>query len=372
MTEYKGKEQTLQKVLSAIEQCLHEKQIRQKELITLCREKGYMISQSELSRILTHKVVLGLYPAIAMCDVLGIDMMQVLYPERKRRERFELSREMFVVDPGRPEIENYLGAYNALFYATDFCEDKLLRGRLELTARNDGEHMYCSAVFVLATGDMDMQGRPIKKKYQGQFFVSLQMGIAYCFLVNNNLGEICSIEFRHRVFFYKRVECRLGLVLTTSTGEKKTPAAHKMVIYRGALDSEQEGQIAHMLKLDNTEVFIEADALRRIDGTEEEKEFFGRLADLLPQTPYHTINAAMLKAADRKLNHVKISALFAKLRDYSEEGYTLHLDDQEDEMVFDLICRKQRQEDADTFPLPDILGGEIDRKKKRGKGSEGM
>jgi len=338
----------------------------------LCREKGYMISQSELSRILTHRVVLSLYPAIAICDVLGLDMMQILHPERKRRERFELSGEMFVMDPGRPEIENYLGAYNALFHATDFREDKLLHGRLELTSRDDGDHPYCSAAFVLNTGDMDMQGEPIKKKYQGQFFVSPQMGIAYCFLVNNNLGEICSIEFRHRVFFYKRVECRLGLVLTTSTGEKKTPAAHKMVIYRRNLNPAQEEQLAHMLKLDNTEMCIETAVLRMIGETEEEKAFFGKLADLLPQTSYHMINSAMLKAADRKLSHVQISALFSMLRNCSEEDYTLHLDDQDDEMVFDLIRRKKRQDDADAFPLTDLSGGGIGQKNESGKGSEGM
>lgn len=372
MTEYNEKEQILQKILSVIEQCICERKIRQKELISLCRDKGYTISQSELSRILTHKVVLGLYPAMAMCDVLGIDIMQILHPERKRRERFELSGKMFVVDPKRPEIENYLGAYNALFHATDFREDKLLYGRLELTPRDDGDHAYCSAVFVLNTDDMDMQGEPIKKKYQGQFFVSPQMGIAYCFLVNNNLGEICSIEFRHRVFFYKRVECRLGLVLTTSTGEKKMPATHKMLIYRGNLDFAQKEQLAHMLKLDNTEMYIEASILRKIGRTEEEKAFFEKLADLLPQTSYYTINAAMLKAVDRKLSHVQISSLFSILRNYSEEDYTLHLDDQEDEMVFDLIHRKQRGKDSDAVPLPGIMGEEINQERESGKGSKGM
>lgn len=184
-----------------------------------------------------------------------------------------------------------------------------------------------------------MRGVPIQKKYQGQFFVSPQMGIAYCFLVNNRLGEICSLEFRHRTFFYKRVECRMGLVLTTSTGEKKIPAAHKIVIYRGKLDASQEKLLSHMLKLDNCELRLDAEILKDIDGPEGTKELLSNLGNMLQGTTYYTINATSLKNINRKLSNVQISELFSLLRNYSEEEYTLHLDEREDEMIFDLISR---------------------------------
>ncbi len=367
MAERKQKEQTIQKVLRAIEHKLDEKRIRQKELINLCEQKGYMISQSELSRILAHKVALGLYPALALCDVLEIDLNQILHPERKERDRFNLSQKAFVTDPGRSEIKNYLGCYHALFYATDFREDKLLHGRLRLLPGSDGNHTYCSAFFLLDTEDTDMRGRPIRKEYFGQFFVSPQMGIAYCFLVNNKLGEVCSIEFRHRTFFYKQVECRLGMVLTTSTGEKKTPAAHKMVIFRGKLEDAQEERLAHMLKLDNTEVSIESGILGNIGETEEEKEVFRKLAELLPQTAYCTVNTALLKSVNRKLSNVQISSLFSRMRQYSEEDYTLHLDELEDEMVFDLLRRDPDILGKVPFRHPGALGDMASQKNKRGR-----
>ena len=55
-----------------------------------CGMEGYSISQSELSRILSHKMILGLYPAIALSDALDIDMSAVLYPDRWRRRKWDI------------------------------------------------------------------------------------------------------------------------------------------------------------------------------------------------------------------------------------------------------------------------------------------
>ncbi len=337
--EKKQKEHIIQRILAVIEQKMAEKRMKQKDLLDICAKKGYTVSQSELSRILSHKIAMGLYPALAICDALDIDINQIVHPDRVKRETTFLPQSTFVTDPSRPEIENYLGSYHTLFYATDYREDKLLRGRLELSAKRRESQAYCSAFFSLDTEDTDMYGQPIQKRYQGRFFVSPQMGIAYCFLANNKLGEICSLEFRHRTFFYKRVECRLGLVLTTSTGEKKTPAAHKIVVYRGKLQSSQEQQLAHMLKLDNGEMHIEAEALKEINVPEDTRKLLNSLSDMLRGTTYYTVNAASLKNANKKLSNVQISALFSILRDCSEDEYTLHLDAMEDEMIFDLISR---------------------------------
>lgn len=344
MVEKIEKEQMNRRILMEIKRTMEKSNIKQKDLLNLCKEKGYNISQPELSRILANKVVLTLYPCLAICDVLGIDILRIQHPEKKNK--FELSKEMFVTDPNRPELENYLGGYEVLFYTTDVRENKLLNGRLELTSKGKEEYAYCSAAFKLDTKDTDMRGEPIYKRYQGQFLVSPQMGVGYLFLVNNKVGEICTVEFRHRTFFFKQVECRLGLVLTTSTGEKKVPAVHKMVIYRGRLEQTQEEELVHMLKLDNTEMHVDAAVLKNMGRTTEEREFFEKLSDMLPQTSYYTIDGAMLKSVDRKLSHVQISSLFSLLRHYSEDRYTMRLDDIEDEMLFELIRYNKRVRDA--------------------------
>lgn len=337
--EKKQKDQIIKKILETIEQKLVEKKMKQKDLLELCHKEGYEISQSELSRILSHKIAIGLYPALAICDVLSIDIYKAMKSANVMEDRSCLSQDTFIRNPDRPEIKNYLGSYRTLFYATDPRENKLLYGRLKLVPKENGKQSYCAAYFTLSTGDTDMEGTLIRKEYQGQFFVSPQIGVAYCFLVNNKLGEICSLEFRHRTFFYKRVECRVGLVLTTSTGERKTPVVHKILIYRGKTDNPCEEQLAHMLKLDNHEIKIEADALREIGTSDEMRELLNRLVQMQQGITYYMVNTASLKNVNRKLSNAQISSLYALLRDYSEDGYTLRLDEEEDEMIFDLIGR---------------------------------
>lgn len=104
-------EETIEKIRNVIEQCIRERDLKQKDILKLCKDKGYSISQSELSRILSHKMILGLYPAIALSDALDIDMSAVLYPDRWRRRKWDISPDNFIVDMEDPAIKNFLGDY---------------------------------------------------------------------------------------------------------------------------------------------------------------------------------------------------------------------------------------------------------------------
>ena len=104
-------EETIEKIRNVIEQCIRERDLKQKDILKLCKDKGYSISQSELSRILSHKMILGLYPAIALSDALDINMSAVLYPDRWRRRKWDISPDNFIVDMEDPAIKNFLGDY---------------------------------------------------------------------------------------------------------------------------------------------------------------------------------------------------------------------------------------------------------------------
>ena len=86
----KNREETIEKIRNVIEQCIRERELTQKDILKVCKDEGYSISQSELSRILSHKMILGLYPAIAFSDALDIDMSAVLYPDRWRRRKWDI------------------------------------------------------------------------------------------------------------------------------------------------------------------------------------------------------------------------------------------------------------------------------------------
>ena len=120
-----------------------------------------------------HKMILGLYPAIALSDALDIDMSAVLYPDRWRRRKWDISPDNFIVDMEDPQLRIFwvIINYNVVFHSTDFQEDKILQGRLVLYPQKgaDGSR-YCSAFLLLDTGVKSEDGEEVLKKYEGQFF----------------------------------------------------------------------------------------------------------------------------------------------------------------------------------------------------------
>ena len=91
-TMIKDRDETIEKLQRVIEQCIEDRNLKQKDVLELCSKKGYTLKQSELSRILGRKTTLALYPAIALSDALEIDMSAVLYPNRWRRCKWDIYR----------------------------------------------------------------------------------------------------------------------------------------------------------------------------------------------------------------------------------------------------------------------------------------
>ena len=78
-----------------------------------------------------------------------------------------------------PEVIN--SPYNN---RTSALSEKILRGRLIIY---EAEQSVCRAAFSLDTGEVDDKGERILKKYNGQFFISQQLEVAYCIFVKNRL-----------------------------------------------------------------------------------------------------------------------------------------------------------------------------------------
>lgn len=334
------KEETIEYILQEIQKQISKRKLKQSDILELCKEKGYMISQSELSRILSRKTSLGLYPAIALADVLGLNLNELLYPERKQASGWKLSPDVFAVHPKDKDIKNYLGTYTTIFHSTDVQEtDKFLFGRLVLYAQ-DGENgiPYCAALFSLDTGETDSKGEPILKKYYGQFLVSRRLNVAYCLLFNNQWGEVSVIEFRHRSFLFRKVACRLGLVLTVSAGERKIPVAHKFLMYREEqkLNPKQEKLLLNMLKMTGKEVYIEEDVLK-MSHTAEVYPTIKEVIDRIPAVPYYVLSPAVLKGIDRKLSDVQLNELFSALKADAESPYSLYIEETDDNAVYETI-----------------------------------
>ena len=194
MNEKKDRTELNRKVIAILRSHIAQKGLKQSDLLRLCKEKGYSLNQSELSRILSNNISLSLYPILALADVLEIDPAVFMFEDQRKTSVLDFSPKVFAMNPEDRAVKSYIGKYSTLFHSTDTQEsNKILHGRLLLYPEHDttekSAEAYCAAVLSVDTGIKDMQGNPVLKKYQGRFIVSKHLDVAYCILVNNEWGE---------------------------------------------------------------------------------------------------------------------------------------------------------------------------------------
>lgn len=87
------------------------------------------------------------------------------------------------------------------------------------------------------------------------------MGACYCILTNPDIGEICFLNFRHMFIFNQNLECRVGTISSTSSGENRLPVMQRILISKKPLHvngrnlSDQEF-VQGQLRLNNSKILI--------------------------------------------------------------------------------------------------------------------
>lgn len=343
-TMRKDRDKTIEKLQRVIEQCIEDRNLKQKDVLNLCEKKGYTLKQSELSRILNRKTTLALYPAIALSDALEIDMSEVLYPDRWRRRKWDIASESFITDATDHAIKSYLGTYHMLFHSTDAQEVKKLRGRFALYSQIGADGLpYCAALLSLDTGEYDDEGNQIFKRYEGQFFISKQ-GVSYCILVNNENGDLSLLTFRDRLFLSGKAQSRMGLAMTIAAGELKHPVVHKLAIYREdfTLSSEQEDRLINLMKISglDKDIYIPSDNLfeeREVLTEKGLEDIVQAIEKYLPERKYYILNREILKSLKRRINDVEMTRIIADLRELDDSSYTIQIKEEDDKELFEIL-----------------------------------
>ena len=78
----------------------------------------------------------------------------------------------------------------------------------------------------------------------------------YCILMNDLISEMCFFSFRFRIFQTKDMACRIGLVLTVSSGEDRTPIVHKIFLSRKKIDKKLREVMIPVLRFGNKDMII--------------------------------------------------------------------------------------------------------------------
>lgn len=339
------------KLRENIREILKKKNISQVELKKKCEKLGYSVSQPEISKILAGKTPITVYQLSAFSKALNISLDQLLYGEQDAKVFYFSGDKRFLTNPFNEAYNGYMGMFYALLRTTSPFENKWLFGKLIFSASDDPEPI-CRAEFQLDTGIIDKKGRKTIKYYKGQLIISSMLGSGYCILMNPDIGEILFIEFRYRKFLVRQMECRLGLMISSSSGEAKMPVVQKILLSRLPFSNEEElAEVVPYLKFVQEEILISKDQYEIV--RRKYKQYNIPVINERMDSSYYLINEEMIRAGNRKMNRFEIAKLLSGLRENAEAPWLYHITEREDSLVYSIVQEQRshyNREVTDNLP----------------------
>lgn len=338
-----SKSEVSDEIWGRVKVILETRGISQINLEKLCAEQGFRVTQPEISRLNSGNSQLTLYQLIGVSKALKIPVEQLINPQALAVD-FQSAGGAFITDPDHAEFEGYKGKFYTVFHSTNSYSEKFLYG--ELNFGKDNISHICRADFELNTGELDSKKKPISKRYGGQLLISGRMGVGYCILYNERMGEICNLAFRHRAFFVKEVQCRLGLVLTVSAGEVKRPAVHRIFLSRYPISEDILSKISPILKLDSNhnEVLVSCRVLKELEKECIYPNFdFNALIEKSFMEDYVLVDEASIRAVNRRLSNYEVREILSSIKDGCG-SFTSYLNEADDSYTYDILQRFDRKD----------------------------
>ena len=226
-----------QELRGAINEMLEALNWGQRETAERCREAGYTVNQSTISKLLSGKQRLTIGHVEMFADVTGCSFDTLVENSRRKMRQGRLflntalPSQYLVMNPydDSDAFRGYFGVYWTYYLSTSTTEKgKVVKATLKIEARKG----YCYVSLMIPT-------RTDKaKKYEGQMLVSKEMKTGYIFLLSAETGEITSIYMRYRRMRIEDVLARVGLMLTVSSGDSTLPTVGYLLISRRELNEE--------------------------------------------------------------------------------------------------------------------------------------
>lgn len=291
------------------------KGLSQADILNKCKENGYPIAQSALSKILSYPKTndpskdskhsessgseapysITLANFLHICKALEVNPSEIL----DANSAFDIEdaptraakRVPIILDPSEDEFNGYFGRYHCYFFSTISSETKLLHGTLDF--KPSPMNNYCSAIFKLDTNKLGSDGSKIYKEYSGKLAISPRMSSCYCLLENPKIGELCFVVFRHMYLNNESLKCRLAVVATASAGDNRRPTIHRMLISSRVVPDEKVDILKAQLLLNSSDILISAANLENLRGQES--------------PPFPEQVAALFDATIRKEEYYKLS-----------------------------------------------------------------
>ena len=230
-------------VIKKINLIMKSKGLKQQDL-----SKKSNISQSTLSKLIKGELKINLQHLIKLSKALDIEPKYLLstdenivynnmgqYNGNGIIDETFLDDKILIRDTRHPAFKGYKNnEFQFYCFSTVSSETELLEGVLNFSETDN--YQYCKATLSLYTGQIDKNGHKILKYYSGELIISLTMRACYCVLINTEIGEICIINFQHSFFFNRELECRVGAIVSTSSGGNRLPIMQRVLISKQILN----------------------------------------------------------------------------------------------------------------------------------------
>lgn len=325
----KDKSICLDQIWIRVEKLMSKKKISQVDMVKLCQKKGYSIQQPEISKLKSGKCKITLYQIMAFADILEVTTDYLINGKTNENTVVFSLNNKFITHANADEFKGILGEYYTLFHSTGEMEDKWINGKLLLDKSPEG---ICRADFTLWTGEKNHFEQNISKKYQGQVIISKERGSMYCILINTMISEMCFIALRFRTFQTRDMACRIGLVLTFSSGEDRIPIAHKMFLSRKRISRKLKDTITPLLRFGNKDILVSKKKIQELKCTHPElKSEFDTILQKSPEeyyTLYESMQGILKQNIKEKFNMQGI------IKDCMDMSYTIPLTKEEDNYAF--------------------------------------
>lgn len=336
---------------------MNARKINQQNVLAKCMNNGYEIKQPALSKILSGTNI-QVFQIAQIAHSLDIDLSELLSLDTKTEittnKKESNSNTEFITDARNKAFRGYKGEYHIYFYSTK-NEDYIHNGKFKLS--EDPHDHSCVIDLSFKTGELDAEGNEITKYYTGPAYYSISMQTIYAELTSEEISEKSYLLFHYDFLAYKNLECRLAMAITVSSGTQRLPTAHRMLLTRKALNSEEKAYLCGQLKLNSSEILISENAYREFlrDPALPNRffEYFGdaesnaeRFISNVAKVDYYSFNESMISDSFLpKMDKMKIICL---LRKYSSAARYNKISDKAEEIIFKYL-ELNNQEKIDYF-----------------------
>lgn len=344
--------QLIGKRLSKAMELLH---YNQQQILLKCSEQGFEISQSALSKMLSGTSIQTLQ-LVQVCKILGLNLSEVLSLDVDTETNWKILQkpqsDQVITDARHKAFRGYRGEYSVYFYTTK-NEDSIHQGFFTLT--EDPATHQCIADFRFKTGEKNENGEDIEKHYTGPVYYSISMQTIYCEVYSEEIGEKGYFLFHYDFLAYQNLESRLVTALTVSSGIKRLPTMHKLLLTKKPLSPDELDYLCGQLKLNSSEILISENAYREFlrDPKLPPKffDYFGAketqaegFLSSVAKVPYISFNESLISDSFLPpLDKIKIICL---LRKYSSAPKYNKVSSKAEEIVYKFLQLQTEHDDS--------------------------